>query len=85
LGHLPYRDGTFEKYIGLWGLRKHGLMRWRCDVEDVVSRLIAALQPEDVLGAGNVHELDKLPAGDNENAFVGGFAGGRIAGWGDRR
>ena len=79
LGHLPYRDGgTFEDYVGQRGLVKHGLAQWRRDVEDVVRRLIAALEPDDVvLGGGNVHQLDKLPpgcrAGDNANAFVGGF------------
>jgi polyphosphate glucokinase len=78
LGHLPYRDGTFEEYVGLHGLQVHGLPQWRRDVEDVVRRLIAALEPEDVvLGGGNVHQLDTLPpgcrAGDNANAFVGGF------------
>jgi len=78
LGHLPYRDGTFEEYVGLGGLQAHGITQWRRDVEDVVSRLIAALEPEDVvLGGGDVHQLDTLPpgcrAGDNANAFVGGF------------
>jgi polyphosphate glucokinase len=78
LGHLPYRDGTFEQSVGLHGLQVHGLAQWRRDVEDVVARLIAALEPEDVvLGGGNVHQLDTLPprcrAGDNADAFVGGF------------
>ena len=77
LGHLPYRDGTFEQYIGLHGLETRGLEQWRRDVEDVVARLIAALEPDDVvLGGGNVHQLETLPpgcrAGDNANAFVGG-------------
>src|SRR5262245_47009566 len=49
LGHLPYRDGTFEEYIGLHGLKTHGLAQWRRDVEDVARRLIAALQPEDIV------------------------------------
>src|SRR5438445_9442383 len=78
LGHLPYRDGTFETYVGLRGLEKHGLTQWRRDVADLVRRLIAALEPEDVvLGGGNVHQLDELPpgcrVGDNANAFLGGF------------
>ncbi len=77
LGHLPYRDGTFEQYVGLHALQAHGLAQWRCDVEDVVGRLSAALEPEDVvLGGGNVHMLETLPpgcrAGDNANAFIGG-------------
>src|SRR5262245_16382889 len=49
LGHLPYRDGTFEEYVGVSGLQAHGLAQWRRDVKDVVSRLIAALEPEDVV------------------------------------
>src|SRR5262245_51065557 len=78
LGHLPYRDSTFEGYVGLPALQAHGLAQWRRDVEDVVGRLIAALEPEDVvLGGGNVHQLETLRpgcrAGDNANAFLGGF------------
>jgi len=78
LGHLPYRDGAFEEYVGLHGLQAHGLTQWRRDVEDVVARLIAALEPDDVvLGGGNIHQLETLPpgcrAGDNANAFLGGF------------
>lgn len=47
-------------------------------VEDVVGRLIAALQPDYVvLGGGNVRKLNKLPPncrmGENANAFSGGF------------
>src|SRR5213594_1376626 len=42
LGHLPYRDRTFEEYVGLHALEAHGLPQWRRDVGDVVSRLIAA-------------------------------------------
>ncbi len=78
LGHLPYRKGTYEDYVGLRGLTAHGQKKWRKHVEDVVERLIAALEPDDVvLGGGNVKHLDELPArcrvGDNANAFLGGF------------
>jgi polyphosphate glucokinase len=78
LGHLPYRKGVFEDYIGLRGLKKHGRRKWRSYVEDVVTRLIAALEPDDVvLGGGNIKELKVMPAhcrpGDNANAFLGGF------------
>lgn len=78
LGHLPYKKATFEDYVGVQGLEKHGKKKWRRYVADVVERLIAALEPEDVvLGGGNVHQLKKLPpgcrAGDNANAFLGGF------------
>jgi hypothetical protein len=48
------------------------------DVAEVVARLVAALEPDDVaLGGGNVKQLDELPrgcrVGDNANAFIGGF------------
>jgi polyphosphate glucokinase len=78
LGHLPYKKATFEDYVGIRGMEKHGKKKWRRYVADVVERLIVALEPEDVvLGGGNVHKLKKLPrgcrAGDNINAFRGGF------------
>ena len=78
LGHLPYKKGTFEDYVGVRGLERRGKKKWRRDVADVVTRLMAALEPDEVvLGGGNVRYLDKLPrgchAGDNADAFVGGF------------
>jgi polyphosphate glucokinase len=78
LGHLPYRKSTFEDYVGIRGLGKYGKKKWRRYVVDVVQRLVAAIEPEDVvLGGGNVRKLKELPlgcrAGDNNNAFLGGF------------
>jgi polyphosphate glucokinase len=78
LGHLPYKKATFEDYVGIRGLKKHGKKKWRRYVSDAVERLVAALEPDDVvLGGGNVRKLKKLPAGcragDNANAFLGGF------------
>jgi polyphosphate glucokinase len=78
LGHLPYKKGTYESYVGNAALLRHGKKKWRRNVADVVARLIAALEPDDVvLGGGNVKLLEKLPpkcrAGDNSNAFRGGF------------
>ena len=78
LGHLPYKKATYEDYVGQRGLDRLGKRKWRRCVEDVVERLIAALEPEDVvLGGGNLKQLEKLPdgcrAGDNSNAFIGGF------------
>jgi hypothetical protein len=61
LGHLPYKKGTYEDYVGRAGLKRHG-KQWQRDVADVVSRLIAALEPDDtVLGGGNVKKLEVLP------------------------
>jgi polyphosphate glucokinase len=78
LAHLPYKKATFEDYVGIRGLERCGKSKWRRNVFDVVKRLVLALQPEDVvLGGGNVHNLMELPpgcrAGDNFNAFLGGF------------
>jgi polyphosphate glucokinase len=78
LGHLPYKKSTYEDYVGEHGLERRGKHKWRQHVEDVVARLIAALEPDDVvLGGGNTKLLKKLPegcrAGDNANAFIGGF------------
>jgi polyphosphate glucokinase len=78
LAHLPYRGGTFEDYVGVRGLEKYGKKKWRRYVTDVVVRLAAALEPDEVvLGGGNVKKLKELPplcrAGENKNAFRGGF------------
>ena len=78
LAHLPYKKGTYEDYVGERSLEKRGKKKWRRHVADVVERLTAALEPDDVvLGGGNVKKLKELPkgtrAGNNDNAFLGGF------------
>ncbi len=78
LGHLPYKQGTYEDYLGLKGLERQGIKKWRACFHEVVNRFIAALELDDVvIGGGNVNKLDKLPtgcrAGDNALAFRGGF------------
>src|SRR5262249_44519044 len=78
LAHLSYKEGTLEDYVGLRGLKRLGKKKWRWHVAFVVERLIAALHPDDVvLGGGNQKKLKTLPpacrAGDNKNAFRGGF------------
>lgn len=78
LAHLPYRKATYEDYVGEHGLKRLGKKRWRRQVMAVVEVLRAALQPTDVvIGGGNVKKLVHLPpgarAGDNSNAFTGGF------------
>jgi polyphosphate glucokinase len=78
LGHLSYRQGTYEDYLGLRGLKRLGIKKWRDCVREVVARFITALELDDVvIGGGNVNKLDKLPpgcrGGDNALAFRGGF------------
>jgi polyphosphate glucokinase len=78
LGHLSYRNGTYEDYVGLRGLERLGKRKWRKHVAFGVKRLISALQVNDVvIGGGNARNLKKLPpgcrTGDNAYAFSGGF------------
>lgn len=78
LGHLPYKKATYEDYVGQRALERSGKKKWRRHVANVVARLVAALEPDDVvIGGGNAKILKELPpgcrAGDNANAFLGGF------------
>jgi polyphosphate glucokinase len=78
LGHLSYKKGMYEDYVGVRGLERLGKKKWERHVEFGVARLIDALHPDDVvLGGGNAKKLKRLPSGcrkgDNANAFVGGF------------
>lgn len=78
LAHLPYKKGrTYEDYVGNAGLKRLGKKKWRRHVRDVVIRLKAALQADDVvIGGGNAKLLKRLPRGvrrgKNANAFLGG-------------
>jgi polyphosphate glucokinase len=79
LAHLPYKRGrTYEDYIGQAALKRFGKNKWRRHVADVVTRLKAALEADDVVvGGGNAKKLRTLPKGvrrgSNANAFVGGY------------
>jgi polyphosphate glucokinase len=79
LAHLPYRKGrTYEEYVGLAGLERRGVERWRKSVLDVIERLRAALVCDSVLlGGGNAKLMQDLPShvllGANSNAIDGGI------------
>jgi polyphosphate glucokinase len=79
LAHLPYKRGrTFEEYVGERGRKRLGAKKWRKAVADVVERLSAALEADNVvIGGGNARRLHKLPPNarrvTNNNAFVGGL------------
>lgn len=84
LGQLPYKDGTYESYVGKRGRDRLGKQQWDQHVHIVVAQLIKAFRPDDcVLGGGEAEELETLPEGcrlgSNAFAFVGGF---RL--WGQR-
>src|ERR1700689_4395918 len=58
LAHLPSKKKTFEDYIGVRGLKRLGKKKWRKNVEDVVARLFAAMEPDYVvLGGGNSRRI----------------------------
>lgn len=78
LAHLSFKNGTYEDYVGLRGLKRFGKKKWERYVAYGVARLVQALHPDDVvLGGGNSKKLKHLPpgcrSGDNANAFLGGF------------
>lgn len=79
LAHLPYRKSrTYEDYVGLRGLERRGVERWRKSVLDVIERLRAALVCDSVLlGGGNAKLMENLPShvvlGANSNAIEGGI------------
>ena len=78
LAHLPYRKGrSYEEYVGNAGLERLGKKKWRRHVIDVIEKLKAALEADDVVvGGGNAKLLHRLPEGvrlgTNANAFIGG-------------
>ena len=79
LAHLPYKKGrTYEEQVGKAAQKRVGKKKWRRRVADVVTRLKAALEADDVVvGGGNAKRLRTLPKGvrlgSNANAFVGGY------------
>ena len=78
LGHLPYKKGTYEDYLGKRGLERMGKKKWIEHVEKVVALLIGALEPTDtVLGGGNAAKLKTVPPGcrlgSNADTLTGGF------------
>src|SRR5262249_36985717 len=78
LAHFPYKKSTYEEYVGARALRRVGKKKWRKHVAEIVTNFVTRIHADDVvLGGGNVKKLKKLPkgvrAGDNANAFLGGF------------
>ena len=79
LAHLPYKKGrTYEDYVGKAARKRLGNEKWRRQVTDVVTRLKAALEVDDVVvGGGNAKRLRTLPKGvrlgSNADAFAGGY------------
>ena len=69
---------TYEDWVGNAALQRLGKKKWRRAVADVITRLQAALEADDVVvGGGNAKLLKTLPKGtrmgSNLNAFAGGY------------
>ena len=78
VAHLPYKQKTFEDYIGAKGMKRAGHDRWQRRVHKIAEDLCDAFVCDYVvLGGGNSKLLTSLPPrarlGDNANAFKGGF------------
>jgi polyphosphate glucokinase len=78
LGHMSFKNGTFEDYLGVRALKQLGRNKWQKHVEFATLRMIEAILPDDVvLGGGNAKKLKQLPEGcrlgSNAFAFRGGF------------
>src|SRR5205809_7928451 len=52
LGHLPYRKCTFEDDVSVAGRARLGQKKREETVKDVIARIVAALEPEDVVLGG---------------------------------
>src|SRR5260370_2594165 len=79
LAHLPYKKGkTYEDLVGNAALQRFGKKKWRRYVADVVARLQAALEADEVVvGGGKAKFLRALPTGvplcSHAKAFLGGY------------
>lgn len=78
IAHLPYKNSTFEKYVGRKALEKQGKKKWRKEVKKIIEIFRSALEPEEiVIGGGNAKLIESAPEGcrlaENSNAFIGGF------------
>ena len=78
VAHLNYKGRTLEDYVGVHARKRLSKKKWRKHVDRIVSFFVERVHADDiVLGGGEVKNLKKLPkrcrAGDNANAFIGGF------------
>lgn len=78
IAHLPYKQRTFEDYLGADALKRAGRKHWQKRVHVISEQLCDAFVCDYVvLGGGNSKMLTSLPPrgrlGDNANAFKGGF------------
>jgi len=85
LGHHPWREKTYEDYIGRRGLDKYGKKQWNKRLQEVIAQTAATFNWDHLyLGGGNTKKIDfKLPKNVTIVSNEGGILGG-VALWRDR-
>lgn len=80
LGHHPWREKTYEDYLGLRGLKKYGRKRWNKRLEEAIEQSAATFNWDHLyIGGGNAKKINfKLPDNveivSNEDGLLGGVA-----------
>jgi polyphosphate glucokinase len=80
LGHHPWREKTYEDYLGRRGLDKYGKKQWNKRLEEAIAQTAATFNWDHLyLGGGNTKKITfKLPKNvsivSNEDGIFGGVA-----------
>lgn len=80
LAHHPWRKKTYEDYLGVRGLRKHGKKRWNKLLQEAIAQTAATFNWDHLyLGGGNTSKIEfALPKNvtivSNEDGLLGGVA-----------
>lgn len=80
LGHHPFQDNlTYESLLGIAGLKKYGIIKWRADLKKAIILWQQTFNCDQLyLGGGNAHQINfKLPElvkiSDNIEGILGGI------------
>ena len=81
LAHHPWlKNKTYEEFLGIHGLKKHGRKRWNKLLDKAILQLEALFNYDHLyIGGGNAHKVDiALPKNvsrvPNEDGLLGGAA-----------
>lgn len=80
LGHHPWREKTYEDYLGRRGLDKYGKKHWNKRLQEAIAQTVATFNWDHLyLGGGNTRKIAfRLPKNvsivSNEDGILGGVA-----------
>ena len=80
LGHHPWKDKTYEDYLGKRGLKKNGKKRWNKLLAKAIEQTAATFNWDYLyIGGGNAKEIDfkldkNITVISNEDGLLGGVA-----------